>query len=74
MTERRQPAFGVRYWMTKLFRPEGMTWTPKPRSSLVPHESLPNLDPNLRRFRSLEAVDDPLGELFRSHINHLLEI
>ncbi len=39
----------------------------------VPQETLPNLDPNLRRFGSLQDVDNPLCELFSSHISHLLE-
>ena len=40
----------------------------------IPQETLPNLDPNLRRFRSLQGVDNTLGELFPSHISHLLEV
>ena len=39
----------------------------------IPEETLPNLDPNLRRFGSLQGVDDTFGELFQSHISHLLE-
>jgi hypothetical protein len=33
MTTRRGRPSGVRYWMTKLLRPDGMTCTPNPRSS-----------------------------------------
>jgi hypothetical protein len=40
----------------------------------IPQETLPNLDPNLRRFRSLQGVDDALGDSFPSHFNHLLDI
>ena len=40
----------------------------------IPQETLPNLDPNLRRFRSFQGVDDALCELFSSHISHLLEV
>ncbi len=40
----------------------------------IPQETLPNLDPNLRRFRSLQGVHDALCNLFSSHIRHLLEV
>ena len=39
----------------------------------IPEKMLPNLDPNLGRFRSLEGVDDAFCELFASHISHLPE-
>src|SRR5208283_1820311 len=40
----------------------------------IPQETLPNLDPNLRRFRSLQGVHGTLGELFSSHISYLPEV
>ena len=42
--------------------------------SAVPGEIFPNLDPNLGRFGSFESIDDPLRELFPSHVNLLPEI
>ena len=40
----------------------------------IPEKTLPNLDPNLRRFRSLQGVHGTLGKLFPSHISHLPEL
>jgi hypothetical protein len=36
----------------------------------IPYETLPNLDPNLRRFRRLEGIHDALGEPFFRHLKY----
>ena len=40
----------------------------------IPEKMLPNLDPNLGRFRRFHGVDDAFCELFASHISDLLEV
>ncbi len=69
-----QPAFGRAKLDDKALEARRHDLDAEAAQFLVPHENLPNLDPILRRFRSFESVDKPLGELFRSHINHLLEV
>jgi hypothetical protein len=43
------------------------------REFAVPQETLPNLYPNLGRFRSFQGIGNPIGELLSSHIRHVLE-
>ena len=39
----------------------------------IPEKMLPNLDPNLGRFRRFDGVNDAFCKLFASHISDLLE-